>query len=258
MALMMPRHRAMTRDRRAFCAAVLLCVFLAVPEARAEPVRAVVELFTSQGCGACRAADPVLRDLSRQPGVVALTLPVTYWDYLGWKDTLALRPLTERQRAYARGRGARQVFTPQVVVDGSGFAVGSDRAALDRLIREASQRGGLPVPVRGEARGDRILVEVGAAPETKSDFRGDVWLVPVLRSRAIAIQAGENGGRTATYVNVVRGMQRLGSWTGQATRFEVPYTLARIADADSWVVLLQGAADGRPGRIFGAAKGPGL
>jgi hypothetical protein len=255
---MTPRLRAPHRDRRAIRAAVLLCASLFAPQLRAEPVNAVVELFTSQGCGACRAADPVLRDLSRRPGVIALTLPVTYWDYLGWKDTLALRPLTERQRAYARGRGARQVFTPQVVVDGSGFVVGSDRPALDRLIREAGQRGGLPVPVRGETKGDRILVEVGPAPEAKAEVRGDVWLVPVLRSRAIAIQSGENGGRTATYVNVVRGMQRLGSWTGQPERFDIPFTQAQIADADSWVVLLQGAADGRPGRIFGAAKGPGL
>ncbi|SFM26785.1 DUF1223 domain-containing protein [Methylobacterium pseudosasicola] len=255
-------HRPRARTRfgvfRALCAAGLVCAVSASAQARAEPIRAVVELFTSQGCGACRSADPIIRDLARQPGVVALTLPVTYWDYLGWKDTLALRPFTERQRAYARVRGARQVFTPQVVVDGSGFAVGSDRAALDRLMREATQHGGLPIPVRGEIRGDRISVEVGAAPELKAETRGDVWLVPVLRSRAIAIQGGENGGRTATYVNVVRGLQRLGPWTGQPTRFDVPGTLAEIADADSWVILVQGAAEGRPGRILGAAKGPGL
>jgi hypothetical protein len=254
------RHRARIwiSESRALCVAALLCAVSAAAEARAEPVRAVVELFTSQGCGACRGADPIIRDLARQPGVVALTLPVTYWDYLGWKDTLALRPLTERQRAYARARGARQVFTPQVVVDGGGFAVGSDRPALERLMREATQRGGLPIPVRGEIKGDRIAVEVGAAPEARPDTRGDVWLVPVLRSRAIAIQAGENGGRTATYVNVVRGIQRLGSWTGQPTRFDVPCTLAEVAEADSWVILVQGAAEGRPGRILGAAKGPGL
>jgi hypothetical protein len=251
---MTPRPR--NRDRRALCAGLLLC--MAAAPARAEPVRAVVELFTSQGCGACRAADPILREFARQPGIIALTLPVTYWDYLGWKDTLALRPLTERQRAYARARGARQVFTPQVVVDGGGLAIGSDRAALDRLIRDASRRGGLSVPVRGETRGDRIVVEVGPAPEARADARGDVWLVPVLRSRAIAIQTGENGGRTATYVNVVRGLQHLGTWTGQAVRFDVPHDFAQIADADSWVVLLQGTTEGRPGRIFGAAKGPGL
>lgn len=255
---MKPRLSDPLRDRRALCAAVLFCASFVGPQARAEPVSTVVELFTSQGCGACRSADPILRDLSRQPGVVALTLPVTYWDYLGWKDTLALRPLTERQRAYARAHGARQVFTPQAVIDGSGFAVGSDRAALDRVMREASQRGGLPVPVRGEIQGDRIVVDVGTGPDARADLRGDVWLVPVLRSRAIAIQSGENGGRTTTYVNVVRGLQRLGPWTGQATRFDASAALAQVGDADSWVILLQGAAEGRPGRILGAAKGPGL
>jgi hypothetical protein len=255
---MTSRLRAMFRDRRAPSAAALSCVLLFTTAVRAEPVRAVVELFTSQGCGPCRAAEPVLRDLSRQPGVIALTLPVTYWDYLGWKDTLALRPLTERQRAYARGRGARQVFTPQVVVDGNGFAVGSDKAALDRLLRDATQHGGLPVLVRSERRENRIVVDVGAAPEAKTEMRGDVWLVPVLRSRATVIRSGENGGRTATYVNVVRGIQRLGAWSGQPERFDVPNAQADTGDADSWVVLLQGAADGRPGRIFGAAKGPGL
>jgi len=251
-------HCAWTCNRRALCAAVLLGTTAAASPARAEAVHAVVELFTSQGCGACRTAEPVLRDLSRQPGVIALTLPVTYWDYLGWKDTLASRLLTERQRAYARARGGRQVFTPQAVVDGSGVAVGSDRVALDRLMRDGVQHGGLPVPIRSEARGDRIWVEIGAAPDAKAELRGEVWLVPVLRRRAIAIQAGENGGRTATYVNVVRGLLHLGHWNGQALTLTVPDTQAEIADADSWVVLLQGGADNRPGRIFGAAKGPGL
>lgn len=241
---------------RAFALALTLAATV-TPALAGEP-RAVIELFTSQGCSSCPAADKLAGQLRQDPSVLVLSLPVDYWDYLGWKDTLALRPLTERQRAYARGRGARQVFTPQVVVDGTSFAVGSDRAALDRLLRDASQRGGLPVPVQGERRGDRILVEVGAAPEVKAELRGEIWLVPVLRSRAITIQGGENGGRTAHYVNIVRGMQRLGSWTGQATRFDVPDSQAAIADADSWVVLLQGSAEGRPGRILGAAKGPGL
>jgi len=255
---MTPRDLAPTCDRRALCAALLLAVATPAGGARAEPVRAVVELFTSQGCGACRSADPVLRDLARQPGVIALTLPVTYWDYMGWKDTLASRALTERQRAYARGRGARQVFTPQVVVDGSGVAVGSDRADLDRLMRDTFQLGGLPVPVRGQVRENRIFVEVGAAPDIKTESRGEVWLVPVLRSRAVAIQAGENGGRTTTYVNIVRDLQHLGHWNGQAVSFNVPGKQAEIAGADSWVVLLQCGGDTRPGHIIGAAKGPGL
>jgi len=251
-------HHAWIRDRSVLGAVIVLVGAVTGSAARAEPVRAVVELFTSQGCGACRSAEPVLRDLSRQPGVIALTLPVTYWDYLGWKDTLASRPLTERQRAYARGRGGRQVFTPQAVVDGSGVAVGSDKIALDRLMRDGVQQGGLPIAVHGEVRGDRIRVEIGAAPDARTQGYGEVWLVPVLRRRAVAIQSGENGGRTVTYVNVVRGLQHLGHWGGQALALDVPGTQAEIAEADSWVVLLQGGADNRPGRILGAAKGPGL
>ncbi|WP_375453509.1 DUF1223 domain-containing protein [uncultured Methylobacterium sp.] len=245
--------------------AILTLVACALPcPAAAESLRAVVELFTSQGCAACRSADPVIGDLARHPGVLALTLPVTYWDYLGWKDTLAQAPFGERQHAYAGGLSARQVFTPQAVVNGGASTVGSDRAGLERLVRESGSRGGLPVPVRGEEHGDRIVVEVGAEPgsgakgDLDSDLKGDVWLVPVLRSRPVVIGGGENRGRTVTYVNVVRGLQRLGPWTGQPVRFEVSGVAARVAEADAWVVVVQGAAGGRPGRIWGAAKGPGL
>src|SRR5215213_8380181 len=81
--------------------------------------QAVVELFTSQGCSSCPPADALLTDLAQRPDVVALTLPVDYWDYLGWKDTLASPAFTARQRAYAHGRSDRQVYTPQIIVNGS-------------------------------------------------------------------------------------------------------------------------------------------
>ncbi|AWN39109.1 DUF1223 domain-containing protein [Methylobacterium radiodurans] len=220
---------------------------------RAEPLRAVVELFTSQGCAACRGADPVFRDLTGRPGILALTLPVTYWDYLGWKDTLAQKPFTERQHAYAGVRGIRQVFTPQAIVNGAASVVASDRAEMEHaLAREAAQPGGLPVPVRGEERGDRIVIDVGPGAQ-----RGEVWLLSVLRRRPVAIERGENRGRTATYLNVVRGMQRVGPWSGQPAHYEVPLPAGR-GDADAWVVVLQGTGNGKPGRIWGAAKGPGL
>jgi hypothetical protein len=239
---------------------------LAAP-ATAEPVSAVVEMFTSQGCTACRAADPIMRDLAAQPGVIALTLPVTYWDYLGWHDTLALRSFNERQRAYAHARGARQVMTPQAVIDGGATANGSSRPSIDRAIREANPPGTLPVPVSAQVSGTQIVVEIGARPAEASgvkaragrgEDKGDVWLVPLLRSRTTKVETGENSGRVAAYVNVVRGLQRLGTWTGQPARFEVPAASATVAGADGWVVLLQHSRDGRIGRILGAAKGPGM
>src|SRR4249919_2286908 len=98
--------------------------------ASAEP-RAVVELFTSQGCSSCPAADKLLGELAGDSSLIALSIPIDYWDYLGWKDTLASAGHSARQRAYARMRGDRQVYTPQIVVNGATHVLGSDRAAVE-------------------------------------------------------------------------------------------------------------------------------
>src|SRR5215468_7884684 len=96
----------------------------ATTEASAEP-RAVIELFTSQGCSSCPPADKLLGELARDPSIVALSLPIDYWDYIGWKDTLAKPRHTARQRSYAKSRGDGEVYTPQVVINGVARAVGS-------------------------------------------------------------------------------------------------------------------------------------
>ncbi|HZD25428.1 MAG TPA: DUF1223 domain-containing protein, partial [Alphaproteobacteria bacterium] len=59
---------------------------------------AVVELFTSQGCNSCPPADALLGELAKRRDVLALTYNVDYWDYLGWRDTLAKPEYTERQQ----------------------------------------------------------------------------------------------------------------------------------------------------------------
>ena len=53
---------------------------------RARP-KAVVELFTSQGCAQCPPADALLTGLAEEGDVVALAYHVDYWDYVGWEDT---------------------------------------------------------------------------------------------------------------------------------------------------------------------------
>ena len=118
------------------------------------PPAAVVELFTSQGCSSCPPADAILAELARRPDIVALTFPVDYWDYLGWKDTLAHPLFTARQRAYAHARGDRQVYTPQMVVNGTKPCIGSDRAQIDALI--GSGRGASRSPSRRARRGTAV------------------------------------------------------------------------------------------------------
>lgn len=231
--------------------AAALSTSVSIGHAVAGP-RAVVELFTSQGCSSCPPADRLLVELSRDPDVIALSFPVDYWDYLGWKDTLAHAAFTARQRLYAAARGDRQVYTPQAVVNGMSASIGSDRAEIERSIGRA----GLPVALAARESGVTLAIEVGAAPSSAQ--KGEVWVLPVIRSRAVAIGRGENRGHSVTYVNVVRGQTRVGAWTGAPARFEVPLEQTRAGESNGYVVLLQTASSGRPGVILGAAKGPGL
>ncbi|HAR17590.1 MAG TPA: DUF1223 domain-containing protein, partial [Bradyrhizobium sp.] len=125
-----------------------ICAIVAIIRpAHADP-RAVVELFTSQGCSSCPPADKIIGDLAKDPNVIALSMPIDYWDYLGWKDTLADSRFSARQKAYSHMRGDRDVYTPQAVVNGSAHVIGSDRASIEDAIK-STEKGGtvMSVPV---------------------------------------------------------------------------------------------------------------
>ena len=114
----------------------------------AEPIDVVVELFSSQGCNSCPPADKLLGELRGRLGVLALTFHVDYWDYLGWKDTLAGPDFSQRQYDYAKARGDMDVFTPQMIVNGSAQVIGSDRAAIEGAIKTTGKAEGvMSVPV---------------------------------------------------------------------------------------------------------------
>jgi hypothetical protein len=228
---------------------------MAASAAFAGPL-AVVELFTSQGCSSCPPADAALRSLAGRSDVIALTLPVDYWDYLGWRDTLATPAFTARQRTYAATRGDRQVFTPQVVVNGKASCVGSDAAAIEHLIQAG--RPGPTVAIALSESAGTVGVDVAAAASGAGPVEtADVWVLPVAKAREVTIERGENRGKTITYANVVRGMTRIGQWRGAALRVEVPLATAK-SDGDGYVVLLQAPHGEKPGPILGAAKSRGL
>jgi hypothetical protein len=245
-------YSRMTSGLRAGLAAV---VVLAASGAIASPL-AVVELFTSQACSSCPPADAALRDLARRTDVVALTMPVDYWDYLGWRDTLAKPAFTARQRAYAATRGDRQVFTPQVVVNGKGACIGSDAAALEQLIQAG--RPGPDVAIALSESAGSVAVDItGATNGAARGHTGEVWVVSVAKAREVAIERGENRGKSITYANVARGITRIGEWRGAPLRLEVPLAMAK-GDGDGYVVLLQAPDGEKLGPILGAAKSPGL
>src|SRR5271154_4341992 len=121
----------MVRCRFASAPVIAVLLMASYGIARAEP-RALIELFTSQGCSSCPAADKLLGELANDPTLIALSDPIDYWDYLGWKDTLASPAHSARQRAYARVRGDRDVYTPQIVINGSAHVLRSDHSAVER------------------------------------------------------------------------------------------------------------------------------
>src|SRR5882757_3940707 len=149
--------------RRLACAAVVACAssVTLLPAISAE-TRAVVELFTSQGCSSCPPADKLLGELSNDPSLVAMSVPIDYWDYLGWKDTLAGPHNTARQKAYAHARGDGQVYTPQVVVNGSLHVLGSDKAAIEHAIAKTRTNDAMSSPPVSLAIADRQL-KIGVA-----------------------------------------------------------------------------------------------
>ena len=183
----------------------------------ASPV--VVELFQSQGCSSCPPANANINAIADQPGVLALSFGVTYWDDLGWKDTFATRAGTDRQWDYARGSlHNSNVATPQVVINGRTETVGVDRNDLNRRIAQAVLPAGAPSL---SLAGSMLSVSAAAAPRAASD----VWLVRYdPRTVQVAIRRGENGGRTLPHRNVVRELTRLGAWAGPAVRFDLPKT----------------------------------
>ena len=221
------------------------------PEANAEP-RAVVELFTSQGCSSCPPADALLGKLAHDPNVIALTLAIDYWDYIGWKDTLAIPGHTNRQKAYSKMRGDRGVYTPQVIVNGSTQALGSDQADIERAIGQSHRASAtLSVPVSIKVADGRLTVDAPAGKGT--DEHAEVWLCPVSSAVPVAIGRGENHGRTITYHNAVRRWIRLGEWNGAAASWSVSLKDLKSEGADKAAVLLQSGNTSRPGPMLGAA-----
>ncbi|MBR1214536.1 DUF1223 domain-containing protein [Bradyrhizobium sp. JYMT SZCCT0180] len=233
-----------------------VCAIVAIIRpAHADP-RAVVELFTSQGCSSCPPADEIIGELAKDPNVIALSMPIEYWDYLGWKDTLADSRFSARQKAYSQMRGDRDVYTPQVIVNGSAKVVGSDRAGIDSAIQHTQKATGvMSVPVTMTLSGKHINVSV-AASNAPTSSQGEVWICSVSKAVPISIGRGENRGRQVTYYNVVRNILKVGDWNGNSGSWTVPLENISRDGVDAAVVYVQDGNREKPGPMLGAAYTP--
>ncbi|WP_213773937.1 DUF1223 domain-containing protein [Bradyrhizobium sp. dw_78] len=230
----------------------IVAIVAIVRPAHADP-RAVVELFTSQGCSSCPPADRIIGELAKDPSIIALSMPIDYWDYLGWKDTLADSRFSARQKAYSHMRGDRDVYTPQAVINGSVHVVGSDRVGIEDAITATEKSGGvMSVPVSMAVTNRQINVSV-AASRNPAVTHGEVWICSVSKAVPISIGRGENGGREITYHNVVRNVLKVGDWNGSPGTWSVPLENISREGVDAAAVYVQDGNRDRPGPMLGAA-----
>lgn len=197
----------------------------------------VIELFTSQGCSSCPPADKFLGKLADEPGILALSWSVDYWDYLGWRDTFARPEFTARQKAYNHALGKSGVYTPQMVIAGRYEAVGSRTDDVRGLI--AQSRKDSPAMTIGLEQNGALLRAFTLSGEITRPLT--VWLVGFEDRRDVIIQAGELKGHTMTYRNVVSEAEEIGTVPPGTGQFELNLNkLDGIAGNNHAVLFQQG------------------
>ncbi len=242
----MPAGRTFAARIRAVGAAAAI-FSAAAPATAAESAPIVVELFTSQGCSSCPPADELLGRLAKQPGIVALSHHVDYWNYLGWADPFSSKAATYRQRDYAMAMRQSGVYTPQIVINGRRGEVGSHTRAIDAAIAEARAKPLAAIVTLEKLPGRKVRIAIEASNSAQT---GDVWLVLYDKQHATKILRGENSGKTLTYHHVVREMRPAGRYSGAKMELAVSAAGERGEPRGFAAVLLQ---QGKGGPLLAAA-----
>ncbi|HQZ13284.1 MAG TPA: DUF1223 domain-containing protein [Devosia sp.] len=225
----------------------LLSTVAGAGELKQSP-RAVVELFTSQGCSSCPKADAMLKDMAAKPDIIALAYHVDYWDYVGWSDTFGSKAHSDHQRDYAESWGSSRIFTPQMVVNGKKGVV----ASRSRDVGSAIDAATLQLPVALKSAGDTLEIDIPADPRFTD---GVVWLVTFIDHADVKIGRGENEGKTIGYSQIVTGRQVLGMWEpGAGAHLKLPLGEVLTPPANGAVIMVQQENAGLPSTILGAAS----
>jgi hypothetical protein len=235
------------RNALSLGAAALSAPFVSPQVEAASDMPVLVELFTSQGCSSCPPADKLAATLNASTGATVVSFNVDYWDYLGWRDTLAKPEYTQRQMDYARYRGDNDVYTPQIIIDGENHAVGSNQAQVTNAI-SAAYKTQSKLPMTLKATDTELIVELseGAAiPEAT------LWIMAIAPTVSVKIERGENAGHEVAYQNVVRKLVPAGMWNGQAAKLTLPRKGIITGDVKSCLAVLQ---KGKVGQVLGMAN----
>ncbi len=227
---------------------LLFAAILAGPahEPAGAPARPVlIELYTSQGCPLCPAANEYLGRLDQREDVIALSFSVDYWDIYGWQDTYARPEFVERQRAYKSRMELPRVYTPQFVIVGTTEAAGSEPDGILAQItnRHMTMPESVQIAVQHNGEGNFTIGLHGSAP---SETPATIYLVTFAPGwRTVNVQSGRNAGREIRVYNPVTAIFELDEWSQGDSSYG-----AALPEGMAGVFLVQG---GRGGPVYGAA-----
>ena len=183
----------------------------------------LMELYTSEGCSSCPPMERYINGFKTHDALwepyIPLAFHVDYWNYIGWEDRFASPGFAKRQREHAREGNVRSVYTPALIVNGTGWRPG--------LINE------LPGP---DARASGQLYVRVRQNTLSADFKPIAGDAPALNLHIAllgmdlesSITAGENKGRTSRHEFVVIGLKTLqgqdGHWQTRLPELHYPGT----------------------------------
>lgn len=227
------------------------------PQLQRSPV--LVELFTSEGCSSCPPADALLAKLEQaQPiagtEIIALSEHVDYWDKLGWRDRFSSPQYTERQREYGSRFKIDDIYTPQMIVDGTEQFVGND---APHALRAIAQAGHAPkvslVLAKPLVQGQKITVTVSTSTSNPSS-EADLYAALVDPADTTNVDGGENRGHKLHHVAVVRSLQKIGKLKDlDSGPIKATLTAPHDAIAQKMRVVVFSQSSG-PGQVIGATS----
>ncbi len=211
----------------------------------------VVEVFTSQGCSSCPAADKFVTSISRDKKILALAFHVDYWDYLGWKDTFAKPDHADRQRRYSRSFGENQIYTPQAIINGRSHTVGSRGPQILELLADyKTSARGLTVPIKASLKDGVLDI---AIPHGSNTAKATLWMVYFADQKIVAVERGENRGKSLTYSNIVQDVELIGMMEPDGLKMMLPLgDISRKGSDSCALILQQTTTHGTPGPVIGA------
>jgi hypothetical protein len=207
---MSTKHSAIFSSLAVICATLVISSYIPEKSSKHEPV-AVVELFTSEGCSSCPAADHLLTETIMEAGkmnrnIIGLSFHVDYWDRLGWKDPFSNHAFTQRQYQYGEHFGLNGAYTPQEVVNGQQEFVGSNRAKQSSGLATALSRpamAGVQLTVASPSATTRTVTY-----QLDGELTNAVLNIALVSKTAFTtVLRGENAGRKLAHNNVVRTFQ---------------------------------------------------